>query len=109
MRFHSAFLASAVTAAVLTGACGNKINSVTAPSPIDASSAAGSQSCDAGKAQWAIGQRATDELLEQARAAAGARTARFLRPDQPITREYFGWRLNLGLNEHDVVRSVNCG
>jgi uncharacterized protein YceK len=108
MRIYSALLASAVTAAALTSGCGT-INSMTAPSPIDRSGAAGSQSCDASKAQWAIGQRATDELLEEARAAAGARTARFLRPNQPITMEYFGWRLNLGLNEQDVVRSANCG
>jgi hypothetical protein len=109
MRVHSALLAFAVTTAVLAAGCGSTISSVTAPSPIDASGAAGSQSCDASKAQWAIGQRATDELLEGARAAAGARTARFLRPNQPITMEYFGWRLNLGLNEQDIVRSATCG
>jgi hypothetical protein len=81
-----------------------------APPPVPPSSA----SCDAAKAQWAIGERAigeraSAELLERARISAAAGTARFLRPNQRITLEYLGSRLNLGLNEQDVVRSVTCG
>jgi len=65
--------------------------------------------CDATKAQWTIGERASDELLERARVAAQAGTARFLRPNQIITMEYSSSRLNLDLNEEDVVRGVRCG
>ena len=108
MRMDSALLGLVVTAAVLTSSC-RTMNSVTAPSPGDVSGAAGSQSCDATRVHWAIGQRATDELLERARVAARARAARFLRPNQPVTLEYFGWRLNLTLDEQEVVRSANCG
>jgi hypothetical protein len=68
-----------------------------------------SAGCDAGLAQGAVGQQASDALLERARIDAGATTARFLRPNQPITMEYFGWRLNLGLDERDVVNAVSCG
>jgi hypothetical protein len=59
--------------------------------------------------QWTVGQPASDDLLERARAAAGAKSARFLRPNQPVTLEYLGSRLNLGLDARDIVRSVACG
>ena len=68
-----------------------------------------SAECDATKAQWSIGERASNELLERARVAAQAGTARFLRPNQAITMEYSSSRLNLELNEQDVVRGVRCG
>ena len=65
--------------------------------------------CHAAKAQSAIGERAGTEILERARVAAGAKSARFLRPNQAVTLEYLGSRLNLYLTEQDVVRSVSCG
>jgi hypothetical protein len=68
-----------------------------------------SGTCDAAKAQFAIGERASAELLERARLAAAAGSARFLRPNERITLEFLASRLNLGLNEQDVVRSVSCG
>jgi hypothetical protein len=58
---------------------------------------------------WAIGQPASGGILERARMDAGARTARFVRPDQPITTEYLGSRLNLALDAQEVVRAVRCG
>ena len=68
-----------------------------------------SNGCDHTKAQWAIGEAASDALRERARAAAGADSARFLRPNQPVTLEYLGSRLNLGLDARDLVRTVVCG
>jgi MoxR-like ATPase len=68
-----------------------------------------SDSCDAAKAQFAIGQRASSDLLERARVAAQARSARFLRPNDRITLEFLGSRLNLILNDQDVVHSATCG
>jgi Peptidase inhibitor I78 family len=76
----------------------------TSPPPPPASG-----TCDHTKVQWAIGRAATNELLERARVGAGARSARFLRPNQPVTMEYLGSRLNLGLDDQGVVRSVVCG
>ena len=69
----------------------------------------GSSSCVASQAQWAVGQRASDDLLARARVDAGAALARFLRPNQPITLEYSGVRLNLHLNPGNVVLLVTCG
>ena len=40
---------------------------------------------DATKAQWAVGEPESGELLERARVAAQAKSARFLRPNQIIT------------------------
>jgi hypothetical protein len=65
--------------------------------------------CVADNVRGAIGQRATPALLERARVAATASIARFIRPNEAITMEYNGSRLNLYLNERDVVRGVICG
>jgi len=79
------------------------------PAPDRPPSPPASGTCVATNAQSAIGQRASQQLLEQARVAATASTARFIRPNEPITTEYLGSRLNLQLDLQDVVRAVSCG
>lgn len=56
-----------------------------------------------------VGQPAGTDLLERARVAAGAKSARFLRLDDSVTLEYTASRLNLTLTAHNAVRSVVCG
>jgi hypothetical protein len=128
MHWRSVILPSVLAAGCLTGACRETtptspsstggggssqqslpISSRPAPQPNPPAPPPASGSCDASKAQWAIGQPAGDALLERARVDAGAESARFLRPNQPITTEYLGSRLNLGLDGRDIVRSVSCG
>jgi hypothetical protein len=84
---------------------------VSTSSPIGASPPAASSSaaCDAEKARWTVGERASQDLLDRARQAAGASTARFIRPNEKITFEYLDSRLNLALDDQDVVRSASCG
>ena len=65
--------------------------------------------CDHRRAQWAIGHSATRDVLDRARLDAGAEFARFLRIGEPITLEYRIGRLNLGIDEGNVVRTVRCG
>ena len=65
--------------------------------------------CVADQAQWAIGRPASAPLLERARVDATASIARFIRPNDAITMEFSPGRLNLYLDEHEVVRSVVCG
>lgn len=65
--------------------------------------------CDAGKAEWMIGQKPTDELLERGAADAGAEVARYLRHDQVVTMEYHPSRLNAKLNEQGIIYDVRCG
>lgn len=76
------------------------------PAPVPPPSSA---TCDPGPAHFAVHQPASKELLERARVAAGAATARFLRPNEAVTLEYVGSRLNLGLDAQDIVRVVTCG
>lgn len=83
--------------------------STSGPLPPTAPAPAPSGSCDATKAQFALGERASQELLERARVAAGAREARFIRPNQPVTLEFSPARLNLNTTTKDVVHSVYCG
>jgi len=68
-----------------------------------------STECDAGAARWALGEQADEDLLDRARRAAGARSARFLRPGEAVTMEFLGSRLNLELDGRDKVVSVRCG
>lgn len=123
---------TAVIAVLLTSglgvACTSRRNVPTAPTDANANQSAGSSadtstsgplpptappapsgSCDEAKAQFAIGERASQQLLDRARVAAGAREARFIRPNEAITLEFSPTRLNLNLNTKDVVLSVRCG
>ena len=110
-----AVLISLLAASVVTSACASTSDRVTEPTAVGAPDAAGSTSkptagtCDPAGVQWAIGEKANEALLERARVAAHAGTARFLRPNERITMEYSGSRLNLQLNDQDVVRAVTCG
>jgi hypothetical protein len=101
--------ASSLITACSTGSspAGAESSRAAVPSPPIAPSAA--DSCVAAAAQSAVGQRANEALLESARVAARARVARFLRPNQPVTMEFNGSRLNLDLDEREVVRGVSCG
>jgi hypothetical protein len=138
MRLGVALLTSVLSASCLMNACSSVGDETTSPTsvgagssrgssppsdpqptpeqvdrpsvpPSDRPSPPGSNTCDATKAKWATGERASDGLLERARVAAEAGSARFLRPNEPITMEYLGSRLNLGLDARGVVRSVTCG
>ena len=103
----SRFLVTCVLAAGCgTLACSGRSDTTTTPSPSPPSA---SGSCDATQAQFAMGQAASADLLERAKTAAGAGSARYLRPNQPITMEFLASRLNLNLNGRDVVDGVRCG
>jgi peptidase inhibitor I78 family protein len=114
----------AIAGAAFTAACSSTPNEPAGPTPVQPGESTPdnrtpsppppappptSTTCDASKAQFAIGERASSELLEKARVAAGAEVARFLRPNEPITTEFLSSRLNLNLNAKDVVHSAYCG
>jgi hypothetical protein len=56
-----------------------------------------------------VGQKATPELVEQARAKAGAKDVRLLKPTDMVTLEYRSDRLNLNADDNAVITRVNCG
>ena len=77
------------------------------PAPPEPTTAAAA--CDDSQAQWAIGKKATDADVEQARKDAGAETARTLKPNQPVTMEFNANRLNLDLDDAGLVTAIRCG
>lgn len=66
-------------------------------------------SCDAAALQSLVGQEATEGTIEQARERAGAGQVRTLAPGQVVTLEFNGERLNLAVDEANVITGVHCG
>lgn len=65
--------------------------------------------CRVGDATPFVGQAATAELGAQARAAAGARTVRWIRPGDAVTMDFREDRLNIMLDANSKVTSLRCG
>jgi len=65
--------------------------------------------CDAAGAQFAVGQQATDSLMQEAQRRAGAARVRLLRPGQVVTMEFDGARLNLDVDAAGRVLRARCG
>lgn len=65
--------------------------------------------CNAEAARSVIGQVATADVVERARAAAGAQIARVLKPGQMVTMEFHPSRLNLDVDATNTVTNVRCG
>ncbi len=65
--------------------------------------------CDASGAEWAVGEHATDQVVERARLASGAQTVRVLRPGEAGTMDYDVNRLNLDVDDSDRIVEVRCG
>ncbi|MGY6518087.1 MAG: I78 family peptidase inhibitor [Lysobacteraceae bacterium] len=65
--------------------------------------------CDASRAQWAVGELPTEEVMERARADAGVEVVRTIGHDEMVTLEYHESRLNLDLDEDGRIRAARCG
>jgi len=65
--------------------------------------------CNAQPAQWAIGKKATGDILEQTRVRAGARMARVLHPNQATTLELNAERLNVRVDGNGTIVAADCG
>lgn len=65
--------------------------------------------CDPSAAQNVIGLPIDADVIEKARAAAGADMARAVRADQVGVRDYRAGRLNLYLDAQRRVARVGCG
>ena len=117
MRLHMlAFAATLALAACATqqddAAATPAADAPVASAPAPASTATAPptmETCNADAAKDVVGKQATDEVIEQARVAAGAAIARALRPDMMITMEYRGDRLNLRTDTDGKVVGVSCG
>jgi hypothetical protein len=65
--------------------------------------------CNADGAKFAIGQPASAQLEAAARVRAGAERVRVLKPNQVVTMEFNGGRLNLVVDARNHVTAVRCG
>lgn len=69
-----------------------------------------SMGCDADAAKPnAIGKVATAEVVDRARREAGAQMARVLKPGQMVTMEFREGRLNIDVDEANVITNLRCG
>jgi hypothetical protein len=66
-------------------------------------------SCTAQAANAYVGQMASAEVVEQARRAAQADVARVLHPGDVVTMEYRTGRLNVEVDERNVIVRLRCG
>lgn len=67
------------------------------------------KTCDAAALQSQLGQKATQSVMEDLRTRSGSSTARILRPGQLVTMEYNATRLNLIVDDKDVMTAIRCG
>lgn len=65
--------------------------------------------CDADRARWAIGREATEQVVEEVRAATMSRSVRVIHPGQVVTMDYRDDRVNLHVNERNAITSITCG
>ncbi|KRG37708.1 Elastase inhibitor AFLEI Flags: Precursor [Stenotrophomonas panacihumi] len=65
--------------------------------------------CDASQLQSLVGQPLTDALSAQAKEDAKAGEVRVLKPGEMVTMEFNGDRLNLEVDEKQVITGVRCG
>lgn len=94
-----------VVLVALTGCAANTTSTSSSP---DTAASGNSQVCNAEQAESAVGQAVSPALVEKYRKQANAESARALRPNDVITMEYNPQRLNLKVDEQDIVISVNC-
>ncbi len=112
MHFKSISLSLAFAGLLLAGCSStDKPETPAAPAAEEGSSAAAplSGTCDSSAVSALVGKTANTALVEQAKRQSGAETARVLRPHQPITMDYNSRRLNIDVDETDVVKQFSCG
>ncbi|TLX22652.1 I78 family peptidase inhibitor [Thermomonas fusca] len=65
--------------------------------------------CSADAAQRYVGLPATAANIEAVRKASGANLVRALKPDQMVTLEYRGDRVNVLQDANGTIERVSCG
>jgi hypothetical protein len=56
-----------------------------------------------------VGRAATAEVISRARHRSGATAVRTIRPGQAVTMDYRDGRLNVNVNDRNLVKSFTCG
>ena len=95
-------IAPAIAACLLAAACSEL--------PVDTSPPEDTHVvCNSDSLGWTIGKTADATLIKRAQLEATAKYVRTLRPGQVVTMEYSDQRLNLHVNEKNIVTSYSCG
>ncbi|WP_108447448.1 I78 family peptidase inhibitor [Halomonas denitrificans] len=105
---RSKALAPIAAALLLAGCAGGSTTPDPAPAPPPPEVTAGSD-CDATSLQDRLGQRFTAALGEALQAESGAATLRVLHPGTVATLDYRQDRLNVRLDERDIITAIDCG
>lgn len=100
------FAAIAITAPLLMSACGGTVPANSGAAPASSPSAT---RCNAAPAQFAAGRTIDAALESDARARAGAKTSRVIRPGQVVTMEFNAERLSFSVDDAGRVTRVTCG
>ncbi|MFR0693088.1 I78 family peptidase inhibitor [Enterobacterales bacterium AE_CKDN230030158-1A_HGKHYDSX7] len=108
MPLNRVTLLSLLAVAALAG-CSSKDSAPDAAQPAADNPPALTGTCNAKAVQSIVGKVVTPTLTEEARRDAGASVARVLTPHQPVTMEYNSQRLNIDVDDSQVVKQVSCG
>lgn len=65
--------------------------------------------CSAAAAQSLIGQPGTPDSARNALTLTGSKTVRWLRPGMAVTMDYRSDRLNITLDENNIITQISCG
>ncbi len=77
--------------------------------PSSQSAAEISGDCSVDNLQGMLGQDASAELIEQIQQQANAKTLRVLAPGDAATMDYNPQRLNIDIDESEVIIRLTCG
>ena len=79
------------------------------PAPLPPERAPMAEACDAEAVQGLVGQSYDASFDERLKAESGAKTVRVLRPGGVATMDLRLDRLNVRLDDADVIRELACG
>jgi ABC-type uncharacterized transport system auxiliary subunit len=65
--------------------------------------------CNVEQVHGVLGQTASSELIEQVQQQANAKTLRVLAPGDAATMDYNPQRLNIDIDESEVIIRLTCG
>ncbi|SIQ72169.1 I78 family peptidase inhibitor [Aquipseudomonas alcaligenes] len=94
---------SALLAGALLAGCASS------PQHDSAKATKGDGRCNAEPVQYLLEERITTDLAERARVESGAAQLRVTHPNQPVTMDYNPQRLNIDIDEDDIIIRLSCG
>ena len=65
--------------------------------------------CVPGGAQWALGQRASADVIARVKADSDASVVRMIRPGEMLTADFSGVRVNIRMDGETRILAVTCG